>query len=110
LHSLGLLVENALEDVVLVVFGLDFAGLQVDDLPQLVHRVRSSEHLAEDFTGCLLQYLLKVLNRHVCGLDAQLHGLVVILVEVLGHVLALLFQQLCVRHVLLARGSRVGRS
>jgi hypothetical protein len=39
LHSLGLFVENALEDVVLVVFGFHLASLQIDDLTQLVHRV-----------------------------------------------------------------------
>ena len=39
LNSLSFLVKDSLKDVVLIVFRLYLSGFQVNDLPQLIHRV-----------------------------------------------------------------------
>ena len=44
---------------------LHFLGLQVDDLPQLVHTVTPCQHLTQDLTRHLLQLVLQCLLRHI---------------------------------------------
>ena len=89
-----------MENLTIVILCFNFLSFQIDNLSQEVHRVRSSENFPEYFTRCLLQLMFQVLYRHVCGVTLLLHLLLdhdsVLLYWL---VLALLFQDLCVRPI-----------